>query len=644
MGEISRLFNIRILLTGICLTIINVFIFFAQYHSERAEITDAIRDENSVYYDNQSTYIEEYKNKYNEILEYKEKTSTITVFNNNSSFTKANIDKTVKDFKNIENLKLEKGNNIWIEAFSDYRGPDVIAVIFICIFILQFGLEMQKGQRLLTFSTYNGRFRLASKRIISICLAGGLCSLFFYGIQIISSNVYFGTDTNLERSLQSIPMFEDCPWLINVKEYILLYLMGKCMVCISIALIIWSFLCIFRGRKTGMLYTGIFFAEQLLTYIFIGSESSINHLKYINVFYFLDTPGIIERYVNLNFFSKPVNTLTIFFIVSVMIFILLSGICLYVENSIFEKRTHKSIIKKRKTGKSHRTGIISSEMIKLLFTMRGIIYIGVFTALTFAFIDNESLHRSAEGEIRNEIYAELGGKYNSSMSAEITKMKTETEEKLKEEGLTIFDVSRLENRLQAINTVEQQIKRLEKTYKEENVRAGLVDEISAEYIFGEPLRTDYIEHGFAIVALIALLAGAVYPLEKKSKMDMIIKSTVNGRNKLTIIKVLILLFIVGLAVAAIDIVELQNVKGKVGLTGLNENVRSFEILGNVHLDISLGGYIILYYVEWYVIYGLFTVIAMCISKRSKSVVAGQMMSAVSLLVMYMIVAINLPLV
>lgn len=70
--------------------------------------------------------------------------SGISIFNDNASFTKRNIDKTVKDFQKIKNLSLEIGNDEVLLSITKYKITQYLVLIFYLFYLLDSYMKEKK--------------------------------------------------------------------------------------------------------------------------------------------------------------------------------------------------------------------------------------------------------------------------------------------------------------------------------------------------------------------------------------------------------------------------------------------------------------------------------------------------------------------
>lgn len=603
---------------------------------------------NSVIYDlnSQNEYFQSYAKKYDNMKEYMENTHNISIFNQKDSFSNRNIRKTVEDFKDIDNVTLQYGNNTWINAFHNYRVTDYCMLVIIIYIIMQFGIE--QGNSLLYFihSTKNGRGRLTCIRLGILLSVIALISLLFYGSILMSSNIIYGAEADFFRPVQSIMLYEDCPMMLNIAQFLGLYYIVKCFVLIFFGIFVWAVLARMNGKKNSILLIVVFLGLEYMAYSLIGEQSAVSHFKYINIFNYLDTGGFIGKYKNLNVFSFPVNVLESSIIILLSGIFIFGGICLYKgiviynnESSIFSSLHRKTDrIKYRISPVADRTGMAGGEFIKIFFIAGGIYIVMLFGYIGFERIDNKELSRSVEGKMRAWQYSQMYVPYSESMEEEIAEKLSDAEDEYnsimekmagaEEEEILLYQVqmTAAQNRQIALESINSHVQYLKRLKENKGITGYLSDPIGTNYLFGSPLRNDNMINAIIISVFAGIFAGGVYSYEYKSNMISFVSSTRNGRIRLKLWKMFWCMVTTGIFTAVISAIEYINTVGKVGIMGLEAPVQSVPMFEEFPVEISLKGFIIAAYILRILFSMVLAVTALAISKYAANMVIGQVCS------------------
>ncbi|MGN1139069.1 MAG: hypothetical protein ACI4RM_06445 [Ruminococcus sp.] len=276
---------------------------------------------------NQLVYINGYDSFIGEMQSRADRQKSFSIFAEKGSFSYNNLERTPKDFEHLKGIELKIGNNSAVESSTTFLLTDllVFALVFMMC-ILLFNLERDKGLYGLVRSTKNGRLNvIASKLIVLFGLTVLIGCVYYTSDFVISGAVYgFG---DLDRNIQSISSFENCSLKLTIWQYLLLWLGGKLLTMLTLsALLSVIFVLI---RNTGMIFiiSAMGFVGEYVLNVTIDSAAVFNHLKYINLFYLLTGNNLFGNYLNLNFFSQPVNIHKIFVVSAVVLIVTSFLIC-----------------------------------------------------------------------------------------------------------------------------------------------------------------------------------------------------------------------------------------------------------------------------------------------------------------------------
>lgn len=211
---------------------------------------------NSIYYDN-NEYIErdsyilsEIKKECISIEGYSEYILSIAtkaremvknpMFSKTYTFVYRNIIKTVEDFKGLEDIKLELGNEKGIVAVTDYHIVDlfVITILFLLCYYL-FMEEREKGLIQLLKTSKKGRHHTVITKLIVLQVVTLSIAILFYGsIMLVSGKIYgYG---NLSRMVQSMSVFRECEFRFSVAIFLGVFLLTKIATVFLVSVIIGS--------------------------------------------------------------------------------------------------------------------------------------------------------------------------------------------------------------------------------------------------------------------------------------------------------------------------------------------------------------------------------------------------------------------
>lgn len=287
----------------------------------------------------QIEYIKSYPDFIDEMHNRADEQSSFLIFGNQNEFSYKNLYKTADDYKHLSGISLSIGNNLPVTTALSYKITDYLLVamaFLVCIYIFCF--EKDKGLYSLVRSSRNGRFRTIAAKLSALFIITAVISIIF-ALSNFAVSTYLYGEFELTRSVQSIPDFRNCVFALNTGQFCVLSILIKSLGIIIVSSVFAAvFICF--STPSPMYLTGIVIlvAEYLLN-ILISSNSSLNYLKYINLFYMLDGYNFIGNYHNLNIFTNPICAYTIDIIVFAVIFIACTIIsCVVFSNKKMSKK------------------------------------------------------------------------------------------------------------------------------------------------------------------------------------------------------------------------------------------------------------------------------------------------------------------
>lgn len=276
---------------------------------------------------NQLVYIDGYDSFVGEMQSRADEQKVFSIFAKKGSFSYNNLEKTPKDFEHLKGIEPRLGNNTAVEISTAFSLTDLLVfvlVFLICIFL--FTVERDKGLYGLIRSTEKGRLNVIAAKLVVLLGMTVLIGFVYYVSDFLISGLMYGFG-DLSRNIQSISTFENCALKLTIWQYILLWLGGKLLAMLALAAL-WSVIFVLV-RNTGVIFTisVVGLVGEYVLSVAINSAATFNHLKYINFFYLLNGNNIFGNYLNLDFFSRPVNIHKVFVITAAVLLLISSLIC-----------------------------------------------------------------------------------------------------------------------------------------------------------------------------------------------------------------------------------------------------------------------------------------------------------------------------
>lgn len=601
MTELKRVYGRKMIMLSAILVLMN-FILFILSCDSGSDIT-ATDDE-------LTEYISTYSQTIESTIKQSQNLSMLNIYDD--GFGSNNIEKTAKDFSALSDITLTYGENRGIVILSDYHMTDLVFAAFMIIISAVLLAERRNGLASLIRSTSGGRTRLYFSRIGVLIISAVTGAVLLYGGNYLGAVLTFG-DMGISRAIQSVPEFSMCTYRISVGEY-LIYSTGVKTLAVSTAALLFFTLISLLGTVGAYLFGGILAAVQVLFYLLIPSVSSLNVLKFVNLFAAIRADDYFRVYQNLNVFGRPVSILYagVSFCISVLIICFISGIFMhgkmYLKGEHFAERVILAVRKLTEKYAVCRT-LFGWEGYKLIICQYGgIIVICAFLAAYSQAVKYDYFYPQNPYEL--EWYA----KYEGEMTAEkLSDM--ETQKARLERSIELF-----QNRLDEIISEEPvdwdswgKTKRfLDEAQAKydallpiiKNVRSGmeytertgntisLIKPYSYDLMLRRDGKTVRRNSLFILTGIICAVSG-IYSFEQQNRMDGTLRSAYRGRTALNICKIVWVMLICAVLCAAVHSVQLIRIDMQLGLNDLSAPIQSLDFMRDYPTYMTIRQYIII---------------------------------------------------
>lgn len=600
MNELKRAYGRKTIMLSAILMLLNFILFILSCDSER-DIT-AVGNE-------LTEYISSYYQTIGSTVKQSQELSMLNIYSD--GFGSKNIIKTAEDFSALSDITLTHGDNRGIVVLSDYHMTDIIFAAFMIIISVMLLAERRNGLANLIRCTYGGRTRLYFSRIGVLIISAVLGAALLYGGNYLGAVLTFG-DMGISRAIQSVPEFSMCTYRISIGEY-LIYLTGVKILAVSTAALMFFTLISLLGTVGAYLFGGIIAAVQILFYLLIPSVSSLNMLKFVNIFAAIRADDYFRTYQNLNVFGRPVRILdaSIIFCISVLIICFISGIFIhgkmYLNSGHFAERI---ILAMRKLAEKYAVcrSLFGWEGYKLIVRQHGgIIVICAFLAAYSQAVKYDYFYPQDPYEL--DWYAKYEGEMTEEKLSDM-----ETHKARLERSIEMF-----RNRLDALISQEPvdwdswgKTKRfLDETQAKydallpiiENVRSGMeymgrtgnTVDIIKPYPYDLMLRRDgktvHRNSLFIMIGIICAVSG-VYSFERQNRMDGTLRSAYRGQTALHLCKMMWIVLICAVLCVAVHSVQLIRIDMQLGLNGIDSPIQSLDFMRDYPTYMTIRQYII----------------------------------------------------
>lgn len=371
--------------------------------------------------ENQLKIVSDYKAYINKIIEKSDNITGVSIFEDSSSFSYKNAVKTAEDYKPLSNIETAYSNSEGVNMATDFMLTDLIVILLLCIVCdALIGSERNININSLQRTCRYGRNKSAiSKMVVGFITTAVIC-LMFYGVNYIIAGYTYGFG-DLFRPIQSVDSFSNCTLRINVLQYLMLHFISKVLVMYLIYTIVNVLSMV--GKSKTISYIA-FLCILIVSYclnLFIGDNTSLMYFKYINLISFVDTKNVISHYRNINIFGEPINYVTCFWIVLLVLLLGLVAlnILIYSRKKITAyNKSNNSFLSKLKISRGS-TNVIVHELYKTFVSNKvGIIILVVLLTQLYITISSPIVLSNDE-KYQKYYFSYYAGDFNSNTKSKI---------------------------------------------------------------------------------------------------------------------------------------------------------------------------------------------------------------------------------
>ena len=510
----------------------------------------------------QIEYFNSYSDYINHMQERSDQQTKFSIFSKKDSFSYNNMKKTPQDFSNLNGLKQEIGNNLFVENATTFVLTDllVFALVFLmCVYVFTF--ERDRELYTLIRTTKKGNLQLIISKLVVVILFTVVISVVYYTSNIVISGLYSGFG-DMSRNIQSIKLFMNCNLKLQIWQYLILWICSKIVTMCAISVILsLIFVCI---KNTSMIFavTSLCLLVEWLLYFTIGPNTSYNQLKYINIIYFLLGNNLFGNYLNIDILSYPVNIAKIYFILIPVILIGLIVLTCWIfvkQNQISSKGFIDLLLKKISMyfGRvSDGTSLFRGECFKHYKGSMAVLALVLLAFVAYSNLNDDitvvysSAQESAYSSYLNvlegpftqdkEKYLSEQQQYfdglnekigsilsNSSLSSEEKEMKTAAIQSILETKGAAFD-----------EIIEQR-----NYIKEKGEELDLIPQFINKTVYKRLVENSQREWDlfFLLMVVVIFISSNVFAYEHKKQMTNLIRCNRNGKFKLVITKIAVAL-------------------------------------------------------------------------------------------------------
>ena len=562
---------------------------------------------------------------------------SFSVFSDKCDFAKRNIEQTPKDFADLRDIVLVKGDYTGIENGTSDLLTDifVLSIIFTaCIFL--FSAEREKNLLILVKSTKNGHAASAAARLAVLLTCTLVCCLLFYGIRLIIFLAICGTPP-LDAPIQSSSMFINCSLRINVLQYILLWFGTKVLIMSAIGCLFSAVFLLLKSSGTiCFVCTGIIVSEYGL-FALIPESSTLCNLHFINLFAFLDTKEIIGNYLNLNILEYPVSRITVFILVCAVLTVFSMTVSV-IAFSLGSQIKRESLFSKlsasfrKKIPHFSSVNLFAAEMYKLLIEQKGFAVLLVLLCIginvssktwhdSFSSVSDATFYSyisTLEGRLdkHKEQFIEKEGLYYDKLKAEYEELSSTENPTLEQEQRMYSLEFTLKYQKQGFERLINHIDYLREKQKESGGDIYIINDMQYEHLLMNN-KTDTLSVLLGLGALIISLSGT-FAFEHKRQMTALLRSAKKGKGKLFFTKLLSAVLTAGIIYTLIYAPLIIAYIRQYGSVVLEAPAYSLPAFSDAPSGITIWGMLILQYMFRLLLFISAAIIAVALSELTEN--------------------------
>lgn len=631
MSELRRVYRNNILLIIVAAILINTSVFLltcAAGSNRYITLTDGQLQE----------YINSYPDFLSSTLENGVTMSLMPMYKH--GFPKESLTRSMNAYQKLEGILPKYDDNVGITLLLQYQLSDLLILAFIIIITTLLLLERKKGLVFMIRSSENGRGRLYLRRVGILALSSILGVLVINLGIIIALYADFGVN-NLSRPIQSLPEFMKCPYDLSIWQYIVTSFFYKAFYVFMVAMIFFLLISLL-GSTTSYVVMGGLGVIQLLIYFFIDPVSSLNICRYLGPITLLNFQEFFNscRYINLFGHAVAAINLLFVFLFIVSSVLIITGYFVhekvYVKNLNPLKLFHERLSRIIEQFHFQRS-LLGWEAYKILIKQGGIVFILLAFLLSLYFNTRYSYNYPGdpyerewyihyEGEITDELYNRASNRLNS-----LSDYISNTEKKIKEledkrasgEKINPNNIDSLKANLDVAkkhqNTLIPIVKIIEsglEYYDKSGVRVWLVKPYAYELLLQKDTNTTRRSFLFILLGIIGTFSG-IYAYDSQNNMVFSIRSSYRGRFGIHAAKVILILLISIILTLSIHLPQFVLIGKMLGYNNLSVPVQSLLFLRDFELNISIRGYLIIFYCVNVLITFVISLVCALVSRLSK---------------------------
>jgi hypothetical protein len=534
---------------------------------------------------------------YVESIIYKAREMSDTSLFQTDKYAKLNNQKTLEDFSSLSVGEVEYNSSEGINCATSNRITLVLSILMVMFICIQIFVNDKENNTIELFKTMKyGHTHLMTAKVITLFLLVSVTgTLLNFSSLFISSQIY-GLG-NLSAPIQSLTGFITSTYEISVLQYILIFNTYNILTLALSGLLMLLIFILCSKALYGYIGILIFFGLSIATNMTIDPVSSFSIFKYINIFNYLDSSGIIGRYLNINVLGVPINLSDIFHTTLIIGTGLVASACIIifsVQKIMPEAGGIRISGILRQNEVNVKTGILRYELYKSFIVNPALVILLCMLVLQI-FSSSGSDMRFADIEgVYYEHYMDI---LKGPISADKTDYLNQELARVKEEQINTSDPNNTYiNQIKVIDGLIEKNVQLHKLFTDNEYNVNK-EKISFVYEFGyEKLllnNPDILLLSMITTILVTLCMVNIFVIEYRENTYNIINVTKYGRQRTYWYKIGIKLLMTLVILLTTYVPYISRIAKNYGFACMDAPIASIDSFSQIPISISIFEYIVL---------------------------------------------------
>lgn len=495
--------------------------------------------------DGQESYLQTYTVFVEEMADRVRQMEQVSIYADRDSYVHRNLVKTQADFASFFGAAPVADNCFGIRALANYDGGLLFTLVFLTM-LAYYVCFFERDQNLLLLlkGCRNGHTPLAAAKLAVMLLAAGLYTLLQEAGTILLLGWMYGYG-DLGRMLQSVSIFRNCALHLTVGEALAAITAVRIAAALVLVCGLFFLGMLLKNEATAALVFGGLLGTEYLLNRFLSVNGSTSGLKCVNLFYLWNMRSVLGEYHNLNIAGFPVSKSLCALLSAGVIILLLSASGIIAFRKTCQIKTDSFLerlmqwLRSKTEFLNRQVSLLYYELYKLLIQQKkGIVLTllliwggyeanGVFAPVYYATAREASYHHyiaQVRGPVTGETFA-----FFESENDRLEELRRQAQEVSGDELQILLLQNELDRLEEGFELARIQFAALQ---EKPGVLAEkyMLDEEAYGKLWGNYTRDIGLWLAGAVLTL--FFVSGIYAIDEKRKMNLLLRTTCRGREKL----------------------------------------------------------------------------------------------------------------